>query len=149
MKTYYHAGLDSIKEFYIPFGGLHMGGKGSALEAALRKLRSQEDDAKLRGSIILHSVHVDDSNLLQGEDLGNALSWEKSWDNQLSPYGYFGWKYKNIFEPDTTDSICLFNLRCVGGIFSRIKLSLDEAELELERYESRLHDMHEIFHGIF
>ena len=66
----YHASTVEIDNFYIPYGGLHMGGKHSALEAALRKLRSPLNVVDAC-TVYLHTLEVDVDNVLLCEDLGS------------------------------------------------------------------------------
>lgn len=128
-KIYYHAGLSRISKFYVPFGGLHMGGLGSALEAALRKRRKQSE-----GFIYLHSVVVEDSLTVEQDDLGDAHSWDLSW-GRYSKTGIAGWNYVNLFEPDPKRSLCLFDLSVVREIRRVDVLTLDQAEENLIKYE--------------
>lgn len=129
-KVYYHAGLSRISKFYLPFGGLHMGGLGSALEAALRKRRKESE-----GFIYLHSVVVDDTLTVEQDDLGDAHSWALSWD-RYSKTGIAGWNYVNLFEPDLKRSLCLFDLSVVREIRKVDIFTLDEAEDKLLAYET-------------
>lgn len=134
IRTYYHAGLSRIEKFYLPYGGLHMGGKGSALEAALRKLRKEPE-----GFVFLHEVLVDDEYVLPNDDLGDAHSWERSWDLMSSRLNFplSGWEYKNLFEPDIRNSICLFRLEVIKSVKVSDIFTLDQAEDELVTYEDR------------
>ncbi len=109
-----------------------MGGIGSALEAGLRKLRKEGN-----GNLFLHKVMLDDSKLIDINDLGDAHSWEKSWEylNNKNKLGCAGWRYTNNFEPDPKKSICIFDLIVIKQIVSCDILCLDEAEDKLISYE--------------
>ncbi len=133
-KIYYHAGLSRISDFYIPYGGLHMGGQGSALEAGLRKLRQSGE-----GNLFLHKVLVNDQSLVEINDLGDSHSWQKSWDysSQEANSIHSGWIYTNNFEPDPKKSICIFDLKIINSIESCDILSLDEAEDKPISYEMK------------
>ena len=134
-RNYYHAGLSQIETFKINKGGLHMGGRYSALEAAARKIREMHSDEKKDARIYLHSVLVDDSRLDHDVwDCGGNELWEAQ-IREWQKVGLMGAKYTNRFEPDMRKSIILCSTDPIQKI-SRVEvLTLDEAERILEDME--------------
>lgn len=120
----YHASTVMIKEFFVPYGGIHVGGLYSALEAALRKVRSHDGDTVPQ--VFIHRVQVDLGRSMSTTDMGGSDSW-----NCLmyvaQNNGCDSLEYWNKFEPDLVNSYVLWEP-------SRIKvldiktMSQDEAE---------------------
>lgn len=135
-RNYYHAGLSPITKFNINKGGLHMGGRYSALEAAARKVREMHQDDKKTAKIYLHSVLVDDSSFYEGFDCGSNDLWEAYIQSWLK-VGIQGMRYKNLFEPDLRKSIILCCTTPIKEISGIKVLTLDEAESILERMEEQ------------
>lgn len=134
-RNYYHAGLSRIESFNINKGGLHMGGKFSALEAAARKIREMHYDDKKDALIYLHSVSVDTSMLTEETfDHGSAEMWEHS-IKEWQRVGIHGAKYRNEFEPDMRPSIILADTAPIVRISGVEVLTLDQAEGILEDME--------------
>lgn len=133
-RNYYHAGLSKIEKFNINKGGLHMGGRYSALEAAARKIREMHYEDKKEARIYLHSVSVEDSRFAEVFDCGSNDLWEAYIQSWLK-VGIEGMKYNNQFEPDMRKSIVLCSTNPIKEI-SRVEvLTLDEAERILEDME--------------
>lgn len=134
-RNYYHAGLSPITKFNINKGGLHMGGRYSALEAAARKVREMYQEDKKTAKIYLHSVLVDDSLITQETfDHGSADGWDQvitAWNR----FGLKGARYRNEFEPDIRKSLILCCTTPIKEISGIKVLTLDEAESILERME--------------
>lgn len=130
-KKYYHAGLAKIEKFNINKGGLHLGGRYSALEAAARKVREMPTEVKKSAKIYLHSVLVDDSTFSEVFDCGHNDLWETYLQSWLR-VGIKGMKYKNEFEPDIRKSIILCCTTPIKEIYKVDILTLDEAEDILE-----------------
>lgn len=130
-KKYYHAGLAKIEKFNINKGGLHLGGRYSALEAAARKVREMPTEVKKSAKIYLHSVLVDDSTFSEVFDCGHNDLWETYLQSWLK-VGIKGMKYKNEFEPDIRKSIILCCTSPIKEISKVDILTLDEAEDILE-----------------
>lgn len=130
-KKYYHAGLVKIEKFNINKGGLHLGGRYSALEAAARKVREMPTEVKESAKIYLHSVLVDDSTFSEVFDCGHNDLWETYLQSWLK-VGIKGMKYKNEFEPDIRKSIILCCTSPIKEISKVDVLTLDEAEDILE-----------------
>lgn len=120
----YHASTVKIDDFYVPYGGLHVGGRHSALEAALRKVRSYDGPDVL--VIYLHRLDVDTGVSVEYDDMGDDEGWRKAMAS-CQREGYNSIEYKNSFEPDVVNSFVLWEP-------SRIKIldvdviSHDEAE---------------------
>lgn len=133
-RKYYHAGLSKIEKFNINKGGLHLGGRYSALEAAARKVREMPTEVKESAKIYLHSVLVDDSTFSEVFDCGHNDLWETYVQSWLK-VGIRGMKYKNEFEPDIRKSIILCCTSPIKEISKIEVLTLDEAEDILETLE--------------
>lgn len=133
--NYYHAGLSRIEKFNINKGGLHMGGRYSALEAAARKVREMDYEDKKEALIYLHSVSVDTSMITEETfDHGSTDHWEHS-IKEWQKVGIHGAKYRNEFEPDMRKSIVLCSTQPIKSILKVEVLTLDEAEDILEDME--------------
>jgi len=134
-RNYYHAGLSPITKFNINKGGLHMGGRYSALEAAARKVREMHSDEKKTAKIYLHSVSVDESEITNETwDAGSNAFWDvliQEWQK----VGLKGARYKNEFEPDFRKSIILCCTTPIKEISKIEVLTLDQAEGILEDME--------------
>lgn len=111
----YHASTVKISEFYIPYGGLHLGGIYSSLEAALRKLRS--DSCPLdEDTVYLHTVKVNLGRTVCMDDLGGDQEWRDVFSTD-----YDSIKYVNKYEPDVEPSymvwdasrVTVLNVECI------------------------------------
>lgn len=134
-RNYYHASTVKIKDFNINKGGLHLGGRYSALEAAARKVRELHSNDKKVAKIYLHSVLVDDSRLQETFDHGSGDAWQHSID-EWQKVGLPGARYKNEFEPDCRHSIVVCDKSVVKQIVKIEEISLDDAEDILEELEN-------------
>lgn len=132
---YYHASLVHIKQFHINYGGLHLGGHYSALEAAARKVRDMGSSQRKAAQIYLHSVLVDNSLITQETfDHGSAEGWEQA-ITAWKRFGLLGAHYTNEFEPDVRKSLILCCTSPIKSISSVQALTLDQAEIILEEIE--------------
>lgn len=120
----YHASTVKIDEFRIPYGGLHVGGLHSALEAALRKLRSDKNVDDLQ-TVYVHKVHLNAPKTAYVEDLGDCQSWRKCIDSQ--PEDINALEYMNRYEPDVVSSYVVWDTS-VLEIVSVDVMHMDEAE---------------------
>lgn len=127
----YHASTVKIDNFYIPYGGLHMGGKHSALEAALRKLRSPLNvvDAD---TVYLHTLEVDVDNVLLWTDMGSDDEW-RGVIEYCELNGYDAVQYKNDYEPDTVPSYMIWDASKVR-IVEVDAMHMDDAEMIIEDF---------------
>lgn len=127
----YHCSTVKIDSFYIPFGGLHFGGINSALEAALRKLRSPRNTLDHK-EIHIHKCLVELGKTQHSEDLGGEDSWRAVID-ECSRLGFNSVQYKNVYEPDSVPSYMIWDA-------SRVKIievdciHMDDAEQMLEEF---------------
>ncbi|EON8121465.1 hypothetical protein HI213_RS24255 [Escherichia coli] len=127
----YHASTVKIDNFYIPYGGLHMGGKHSALEAALRKLRSPLNVVDAC-TVYLHTLEVDVDNVLLSEDLGSDDEWRSLIEN-CTAQGYDAVQYKNDYEPDNVPSFMIWDTSKIR-IIEVDAMHMDEAEMIIEDF---------------
>lgn len=127
----YHASTVKIDKFYIPYGGLHLGGVHSALEAALRKLRSPLNvvDAD---TVYLHKVQVELGTVQYSKDLGGDDSW-RSLIEECQRFGFNSVQYKNEYEPDDIDSYMIWDTSRIQIIEVDV-MHMDEAEDMVDRY---------------
>lgn len=117
----YHASTVRIEKFYIPFGGLHLGGLYSSLEAALRKLRS-DSNANNDETVYLHRCEVDLGRIVSMDDLGSDDEWRAVFSTD-----YDSVKYVNKFEPDVQASYMLWDASRVQ-IVDVDPIHMDDAE---------------------
>lgn len=119
----YHCSTVEIESFYIPYGGLHLGGINSALEAALRKIRASDDGQY----IYLHRVLLNIDNPYDVEDCGSNELWDGIIQYLTTKTDHDSIRYVNKFEPDMVPSYAVFDVSRVQ-IKSCTKLHQDEAE---------------------
>lgn len=127
----YHASPVKIENFYIPFGGLHLGGKNSALEAALRKLRSPLNVVDAN-TVHLHTCEVNVSKVYYSDDLGSDDSWRELIE-YCQANGYDAVQYKNEFEPDAVPSYMIWDVSIIR-IVEVDPMHMDDAEMILEDF---------------
>jgi|AGFS01.1.fsa_nt_gi hypothetical protein len=120
----YHASTVKIKDFYVPYGGIHMGGIHSALEAALRKVRNYCGSGELE--IYVHRLEVDLGRVVAMDDMGDCQAWRDT-INSCTRDGYNSVEYKNLFEPDTCNSYMIWEPERIE-ILSVEPMNQDEAE---------------------
>lgn len=126
----YHCSTVKIEDFYIPYGGLHMGGIHSALEAALRKIRAYDGADVL--DVYVHRLEVDTGRSEYCDDMGSCDGWRLVMDSAKSA-GFDSIEYKNVFEPDVVNSFVLWDTSRVK-ILSVDVMSQDEAEDKLNEF---------------
>lgn len=117
----YHASTVPISSFYVPYGGIHLGGIGSSLEAALRKLRSDKNVLNAE-MVYLHKVQVDLGRIVLMDDLGSDESWRAVFSTE-----YDSVKYVNKYEPDVVPSYMVWDAERVQ-VIERVDMHMDEAE---------------------
>lgn len=124
----FHASTVKIEEFYIPYGGLHVGGYQSAIECALRKLYTARDNGNMIEHIHIHRCVLDDLISYDGYDAGNNIGWQKMFNRALveNP-NYNSIKYINEYEPDIMPSFCLFDTTNIK-ILDHSTMHMDIAE---------------------
>ena len=124
----FHASTVEINEFYIPYGGLHLGGMRSAVICALRKLYNLRDEGSCEEHIYIHRCFLDNLVLYEGTDAGNNLGWQKMFDKALleNP-NYNTIKYINEYELDVVPSYSVFKKDNIK-IIDRTKMHMDLAE---------------------
>lgn len=125
----YHASTVKIEKFYIPYGGLHVGGLHSALEAALRKIRNY--DGPFEQHVYVHRLEVDTGRVFEYDDMGD----DEGWRTVIARYGNDcdTIEYKNCFEPDVVNSFLIWDAKRVKILDVDI-LSHDEAEDKLNEF---------------
>lgn len=127
----YHASTVPISSFYIPYGGLHLGGMYSALEAALRKLRSDKN-VHNDEVVYLHRVQVDLGRIVLMDDLGGDEEWRGVFSTE-----YDSVQYVNSYEPDVVHSYMVWDTSRVQ-VIDVDPIHMDDAEDTinelLERY---------------
>lgn len=117
----YHASTVKISEFYIPYGGLHLGGLYSSLEAALRKLRS--DSCPLdEDTVYLHTVKVNLGRIAYMDDLGGDQEWRDVFSTD-----YDSVQYVNKYEPDVEPSYMVWDASR-ATVISVESIHMDKAE---------------------
>lgn len=126
----YHCSTVKIEDFYIPYGGLHMGGIHSALEAALRKIRAYDGADVL--DVYVHRLEVDTGRSEYCDDMGSCDGWRLVMDSAKRD-GFDSIEYKNVFEPDVVNSFVLWDTSRVK-ILSVDVMSQDEAEDKLNEF---------------
>lgn len=117
----YHASTVKISEFYIPYGGLHLGGLYSSLEAALRKLRSN-DCPLYEETVYLHRVQVDLGRIACMDDLGGDQEWRDVFSTD-----YDSVQYVNKYEPDVEPSYMVWDASRVR-VLDVDPIHMDDAE---------------------
>lgn len=119
----YHCSLVSIKQFVFNEKGVHFGGKQSAIEAALRKTASNDDN------IFVHKCWIDSNDFFDCEDQGNHNEWIKTIEYAISD-GYSVICYNNRYEPDFKPSYIVLNKEIVKIVsISQIKAINAEKEI--------------------
>lgn len=129
----FHAGTVKIEEFYIPYGGLHVGGYQSAIRCALRKLYEERSNNNKIEHIHLHTCQLVDLIYYDGEDAGNNIGWQKMFNTALleNP-NYNSIKYINKYEPDIMPSYSIFSTK-------NIKI-LDHSTIHMDVVEDILNE---------
>ena len=117
----YHASTLPIEKFYVPYGGLHLGGLYSSLECALRKLRSHKNvnNAEM---VYVHKCEVDLGRIVLMDDLGSDEAWRDVFSTE-----YDSVQYVNTYEPDYTPSYMVWDASRVT-IISCEPIHMDKAE---------------------
>lgn len=125
----YHASTVKIEEFYIPYGGLHIGGRHSALEAALRKVRGYNGTDVLE--VFIHRLEVDTGRVMLYSDVGSDYNWRMA----IQCYGddCDSIEYYNKYEPDITNSYLIWDAMRVKILDVEV-MSHDEAEDKLNEF---------------
>lgn len=124
----FHASTVKINEFYIPYGGLHLGGIHSAVECALRKLYEGKEKGFDIDTIHIHRCELVGTKLYESDDLGSDASWRRL-NNvlKLQNEDFEIIKYINKYEPDVLPSYCVFDPKYVK-ILDHSTMHLDNAE---------------------
>lgn len=117
-----------IDSFYIPYGGLHMGGMYSALEAALRKLRSDRN-VDNNTTVYLHKVHLKSCDAVPVDDMGDDHSWRELYTSGIGQV----FVYENKYEPDVSKSYVIWDTSLVQIIEVDV-MHMDEAEEIIENF---------------
>lgn len=117
-----------IDSFYIPYGGLHMGGMYSALEAALRKLRSDRN-VDNNTTVYLHKVHLKSCDVVPVDDMGDDHSWRELYTSGTGQV----FVYENKYEPDVSKSYVIWDTSLVQIIEVDV-MHMDEAEEIIENF---------------
>lgn len=117
----YHASTVPITEFYIPYGGLHLGGVNSSLEAALRKLRSHLNVSNA-SVVYLHKCEVQLGRIVCTDDLGGDQDWRDIFSTE-----YDSVKYINKYEPDVDPSYMIWDASRIT-VLSTDSIYIDDAE---------------------
>lgn len=131
----FHCSTVKIDNFYIPYGGLHFGGINSALEAALRKLRSPMNVVNA-DTVYLHKCIVDLGIITFCDDLGGDDSWRSVID-ECQRLGFNSVQYKNLYEPDSVPSYMIWESNRVK-ILEVDPIHMDDAEDIIEEYLSSI-----------
>lgn len=119
----YHCSLVSINKFVFNEKGVHFGGKQSAIEAALRKTASNDDN------IFVHKCWIESNDFFDCEDQGSHDEWLKT-INQAVSDGYSVIRYNNRYEPDFKPSYIVLNEKNVKIVsVSQIKAIHAENEI--------------------
>ena len=106
----FHASTVEIKEFYIPYGGLHLGGMMSAIECALRKLYAGRDEGLNIDKIYIHRCSITPGIEYDSQDMGSDVGWKRlniTLTRMAEDFDYI--KYINKYEPDILPSYCFFD----------------------------------------
>lgn len=125
----FHASTVQIDEFYIPYGGLHLGGVMSAIDCALYKLKQgRRKFGPTLDSIYIHRCVIDVGVEYEVTDQGSDAGWRKLYNKLLDydiEYDYI--KYINEYEPDIVPSYCFFEPSRIK-ILDCTKMNMDKAE---------------------
>lgn len=130
----YHASTVKIDKFYIPYGGLHVGGVHSALEAALRKIRSY--DGPFTQHVYIHRLEVDIGRSILYDDMGDDEGWRTLIARHKDECDTV--EYRNSFEPDVVNSFLIWDATRVT-ILDIDVMSQDEAEDKLNEFYEENH----------
>ncbi|AGG57865.1 hypothetical protein VPBG_00093 [Vibrio phage helene 12B3] len=110
----YHASLHKIDNFEIPFNGLHMGTKESALQAVERKGVQYETD-----TYYLHEILIDARSAEDVFDSGD--SWREDLQGDTSKV----FSYTNKYEPSSGKSYVMFSTKYIKDILSVEKCTIE------------------------
>ncbi len=135
----FHASTVKIDEFYVPYGGLHLGGMHSAVDCALEKLKQERrrtrdlemDRIYIHRCVIEHGVEV------EARDMGSDAGWKRLYYKLLNEdieYDYI--RYINEYEPDVVPSYCFFST-------DKIKI-IDCTEMKMEDAGNFLRGIHDV-----
>lgn len=127
----YHCSTVKIDNFYIPYGGLHFGGRYSALEAALRKLRSPLNVVNA-DTVYLHTCEIDLGKMQYSDDLGGDESW-RALIMECQTFGFDSVRYENAFEPDSVPSYMIWEPSRVR-ILEVDPIHMDDAEDMIDEF---------------
>lgn len=127
----YHASTVKIDKFYIPYGGLHLGGINSALEAALRKLRSPLNVVDAN-TVYLHKCRVDLGRIQYSKDLGGDEAW-RTLIEECKRFDFHSVEYKNEYEFDIQNSFMIWDTARIE-ILEVDSIHMDDAEFMLEEF---------------
>ena len=101
----FHASPVRIKEFEIPYAGLHFGDLSSALQAVERKL-----DHSITDTFYLHEVVLDISNVEDVFDSGD--DWRDDLDGDTTKV----FSYTNKYEPSSSKSYVMFDTKFIKEV---------------------------------
>lgn len=127
----YHASTVQIKDFYIPYGGLHVGGLHSSLEAALRKLRSVRN-VHNADTVFLHTCEVQLGKTTVTDDVGGDEAWREI-IAECKVLGFDSVQYFNEYEPDSTDSFMIWDETKIK-VLKCESIHMDDAEEILNEF---------------
>lgn len=127
----YHASTVKIDQFYIPYGGLHIGGIHSALEAALRKLISPLNVVNA-DMVYLHKCSVDLGRIQYSKDLGGDDAW-RTLIEECQRFGFESVEYKNEYEFDIQTSFMIWDTTRIQ-LLDVDPIHRDEAEMIIEDF---------------
>lgn len=119
MKVY-HASPVLFDEFAMQSGGLHFGGKHSALQAIERHILGNESD-----EFYLYTVELDTAACVESYDARDAISWD--WERNAT--GCDVLRYTNRYEQDISPSYAVFDLSKIK-IIKTEKKRLKQFEIE-------------------
>ena len=118
----FHASPVRIKEFEIPYSGLHFGDLSAALQAVERKLESSDTD-----TFYLHEVLLEVSNAEDVFDSGN--DWRDDLDGDTSKV----FSYTNKYEPSIGKSYVMFDTKFIKKVVKVSQEPLNTYEDELNK----------------
>ncbi|SOK58312.1 hypothetical protein [Yersinia phage fHe-Yen9-04] len=124
----FHASTVNITNFYIPYGGLHVGGIHSAIECALRKVYAGRDEGFDVDTIYIHRCFLNVQKPFEADDMGSDVSWKRLNKTLIATETDFDCiKYINKYEPDIVSSYCLFDTNLIE-ILDCNSMHMDMAE---------------------
>ncbi|AQW88575.1 hypothetical protein pEaSNUABM50_00048 [Erwinia phage pEa_SNUABM_50] len=124
----FHASTVQITNFYIPYGGLHLGGMHSALECALRKVYTGREAGIDVDTVYIHRCFLKALKPFEADDMGSDASWKRLNQTLIATATDFDCiKYTNKYEVDVVPSYCLFDASLVE-ILDCSTMHMDMAE---------------------